>query len=189
MKQRVTTLISMVIVMGISTIMAQPSLPGEPQSGKFAEIPPFRAPGGMHNSAENPPPMMMNIAELQNLLNEISIDKSVAAKIVAIARNFLSNFESRILKIQKEELNVKEELLKEKPDLQLIQNTIAKKTQIFAEIEFAQIKRDLEIKALLTQDEYDRWKSAMMQKMRMFMPKAMDRVEQNRADKRLPPQK
>jgi hypothetical protein len=110
--------------------------------------------------------MMLNMSELQDLMNEINISKGVAAKIIQIARNFKGFLDERVIRIQREELNVKEELLKDKPDLPSIQAAIAKKTQIFGEIEFAQIKRDLEIKSLLSQEEYDRWKSAMRPKMK-----------------------
>jgi len=181
MKQRYIALFCMFF--GITSVFSQ-NPPGEPSAGKAPDMPPMGMMRGMHSSVENPQPMMMNIAELQTLLNDISIEKSVAAKITSIARGFLSTFESKILKIQREELNIKEELLKEKPDLAVIQNAINKKSQVFAEIEYAQIKRDLEIKAMLTQDEYDRWKSAMMQKMRSMMPKVMDRHDQNPQDKK-----
>jgi hypothetical protein len=160
--------------------------PGELPMGKMSAFPPGASPGPMHNASENPQPMMMNIPELQNLMSEINIDKSTSAKIVSIARGFLAFLEAKILKIQKEEIAVKEELLKEKPDMQAIQNAVTKKSQLFSEIEFAQIKRDLEIKALLTQDEYDRWKSAMVLKIRQMMPKMMDKGQQNPSDKKAP---
>jgi hypothetical protein len=160
--------------------------PVEPSLGKLGDMPPGRPPVFIHNSSENPQPMMMNISELQNLMSEINIDKSTSAKIVSIARGFLAFFEVKILKIQKEEIAVKEELLKDKPDMQAIQNAVTKKSQMFSEIEFAQIKRDLEIKSLLTQDEYDRWKSAMVLKMRQMMPKIMDKGPQNPSDKKSP---
>lgn len=137
-----------------------------------------RMPGGMGFHGMGGPagihsPLMLDITELEKLMNEININKSVTPKITTIARNFITFFNERILKVQREELNIKEELLKEKPDLQAIQGFINKKTQVFAEIEFGQIKRDVEIKSLLTQDEYDRWKSAMANKMRQVMTQHM----------------
>ena len=161
--------------------------PGEPPFGKMSVFPHGAPPGPMHDVSGNPQPMMMNIAEVVNLLNEINIEKSTSSKIVSIARGFLAFFEVKVLKIQKEEIAVKEELLKEKPDMQAIQNAVTKKSQLFSEIEFAQIKRDIEIKSLLTQDEYDRWKSAMMKKMWQLMPKMMDKGQQNALDKKGPP--
>jgi hypothetical protein len=160
--------------------------PEEPPMGKMPGFSPGAAPEPIHGSSENPQRMMMNIAELENLLGEITIEKATSAKIVSIARGFLATFEAKILKIQKEEIAVKEELLKEKPDLQAIQTAVTKKSQIFSEIEFSQIKRDIEIKSLLTQDEYDRWKSAMMKKMRQMMPKMPDKLPQDVPEKKGP---
>jgi hypothetical protein len=172
---------------GAASIFSQTPA-GEPQSGKMPLTPSFGSSGGMHDPDGNPQPMMMDISELKNLMSEINIDKAVAAKIVTIARAFKNTLDERFIKIQKEELNIKEELLKEKPDLAAIQTAISRKTQIFGDIEFAQIKRDLEIKSLLTQDEYDRWKSAMMKKMRQMMPRLQDRLPPCQGDKK-PPQK
>jgi hypothetical protein len=170
----------------VFTAFSQNTPPGGPFIGKMPDMPPENAPGGFHSSIVNSAPMMMNIAELENLMGEINIDKSASSKIVSIARGFLTFFEGKILKIQKEEIAVKEELLKDKPDMQAIQNAVAKKSQLFSEIEFAQIKRDLDIKSLLTQDEYDRWKSAMMRRMRQIMPKMPDRDQPDK--KRRPPE-
>lgn len=170
------------VLMGGVMVFAQPGAGGS-MSGVMQGMPPGGPPMGMQNAMENPAPMMMNISELQNMMNEINIDKAVSAKIVTIARTFLKSMDERILKIQKEELAIKEELLKNKPDIQAIQNIIARKTQVLGDIELAQIKRDLEIKSLLTADEYDRWKSAMMQKMRKMMPMFMDRMNQNQPGK------
>jgi len=179
------------IFAGAAICISQPSplTSDEPNPGKMPMMTPFGGPPGMHSSIENPPPMMMNPAELQKLMAEISIDKSISTKIMAISRTFVNFLNEHIIKVQREELNIKEELLKEKPDMQAIQSVINKKSQIFGEIEYAQIKRDLDIKSLLTQDEYDRWKSAMMQKMRQMMPEVMGKFPPNQFDKKAPSQK
>jgi len=159
----------------------QPSPEG---GGKMSIMPPFGAPGAMPGSGMgNLPPMMMNPAELQELMNEIKIDKAVSAKILVISRAFVKSLDERVLKIEREELNIKEELIKEHPDLSAIQGAIAKKTRILGEIEFAQIKRDLDIKSLLTEDEYDLWKSAMMQKMKTMLPAFKDNRGHDQPDK------
>jgi hypothetical protein len=159
------------ILMGAALTFSQ----NHPGPGGLPDMPPLDGPSAMHSWMENPPLMMMNITELQSLMAEINIDKGVSAKIVAITRAFVKFLDERILKIQKEELNIREELLKDKPDMPAIQNAIARKTQILGEVEFAQIKRDLDIKSLLTVDEYDRWKSAIMVKLRERMPRGADR--------------
>lgn len=116
------------------------------------------------------PLMLQNPAQLQALLDEIGVNKQSAEKIIVISRNFSKALDGRMISIQREELNIREELLKDKPDLQSIQNMINKKTQIFGEIEFSQIKRDVEIKSLLSDNEYEMWKSALMKQMQRMMP-------------------
>jgi hypothetical protein len=196
---KINTAICYFIFLGVISVFSQPSS-YESSPGKQPEMPQAGFPGGMHypngnpqvppepigNGLENPPVMMMNMSELQTLMNEINIEKPVSTKILAISRGFLNSFETKILKVQKEELNIKEELLKDKPDMQTIQNAIIKKSQVFGDIEFAQIKRDMEIKSLLSQDEYDRWKSAMMKKMKQLLPRIMDK-NQNSPEKKGPP--
>jgi len=141
-----------------------------PGGGGMGMMPP-----GMNGAMENAPAVLFDISELNKLMNDIGLAKPVAAKITGIARNFISTFNEKIIRIQKEELTVREELLKDKPDMQIILSSITKKTQSFAEIEFAQIKRDMEIKALLSQDEFDNWKSEMMKRMRQMMPSRMEK--------------
>ena len=132
---------------------------------------------GMGGRAGTRSPLMLDISELEKLMNEINISKSVSPKIITIARNFISFFNERIIKVRREELNLQEELLKDKPDLQAIQTLINRKTQIWAEIEFGQIKRDVEIKKLLTLDEYDRWKSKMREIMPMHMQNSVQKKD------------
>jgi hypothetical protein len=166
--------VSTLLISALAVVAQPPSGEMRPCSGMPSPHG-MGGPAGMFGSSDNPPPMMVNLSELQNLLTEINIDKAVSAKIVSIARAFLKTADEHILKVQKEEIAIKEELLKDKPDMQAISSAITRKSQVFGEIEFAQIKRDLDIKALLSQDEYDRWKSAMMSRMRQLMPDAMDR--------------
>jgi hypothetical protein len=131
-------------------------------------IAPFNHQGGP--SPNHEPPIMMDIPELKKLLRDLNVNKPSIDKIVEITRSFLAQFDGKLIKVQREELNIKEELLKSKPDLAAIQGFIDKKMRIFAEIEFSQIKRDIEIKSLLSREEYEGLKSAMMKKMRRIGP-------------------
>jgi hypothetical protein len=121
-----------------------------------------------------PPPVVMDIPELQKVLSDIGVDKPRSQKIISIARNFIAGLDEQLIKIQREELNIKEELLKQQPNLETIKGMINKKSNLFAGIEFMQIKRDLDIKAILTQDEYDKWKSVTIHKMNRMRMRMMD---------------
>jgi hypothetical protein len=159
-----------------SLLIAQPvpqGRDGEDHGKCGPHRPPMVAPFGLAGrgpSSMQQPPIMMDVEELKALLNDLKVSKTTIEKVLDITRNFLSQLDGKLIKVQREELNIKEELLKEKPDLSAIQGYINKKTQIFAEIEFAQIKRDIDIKSLLSRDEYEALKSAMMSRMKHARP-------------------
>jgi hypothetical protein len=123
-----------------------------------------------HQNRPLSPLMLQDPAELQGMLDEIGVNKQNSEKIIAISRSFSKSLDGRMIRIQREELNIREELLKEKPDLQSIQSMINKKTLVFGEIEFSQIKRDVEIKSLLSDNEYEMWKSTLTKRLQRMMP-------------------
>jgi len=135
-------------------------------------VAPF-GPGAGGAAAHGTVPVMLDVEELRDLLTGINISKTTIDKAVVIVREFIKEFEAKIIKVQREELGVREELLKEKPDLRAIEGCINRKSQIFAQIELSQIKRDLDIKSLLTPDEYDRWRAAAKKWMKEMLPADM----------------
>ncbi|OGJ92305.1 MAG: hypothetical protein A2268_06130 [Candidatus Raymondbacteria bacterium RifOxyA12_full_50_37] len=128
-----------------------------------------KGPEGFHIPGFIPP----SAADIAKLCEVVGFDEQTGKKIMEIIRGFDTSMKERIIKVQREELNIREELLKDKPDLAYIQRSITNKTSLFAEIEMAQIKRDLDIKALLTPEQYERWSGAVFQKMRERMPQGM----------------
>jgi hypothetical protein len=109
-------------------------------------------------------------ADMARLCREIGISEQKISRISDIVRNINKDMNGNILNIQQEELNVRKELLKDKPDIAVIRRSIEAKTKILADVEVAQIQRDLEIKALLSADEYERWTLRLAHKMRMRLP-------------------
>lgn len=173
MKRTVYLLTLLVIIVAIvSPLMAENDhLQIGPNHEGMHLMPKFGGPGGMHEGRNSmQPPVLLNPVELQNLLDEIGVNKVTSEKIVTLSRNFFKALDEKMIRVQREELNIKEELIKDKPDLQTIQSIVSKKAQIFSEIEFAQIKRDIEIKALLTEQEYDQWKAALVEHMHRMVP-------------------
>ncbi|MBN1600434.1 MAG: hypothetical protein JW915_02440 [Chitinispirillaceae bacterium] len=129
-----------------------------------------------------PDPMMLrDPVRLKSFLVEIGINDRSKEQILSLVRDFNNSMEERILRMQQEEINIKTELLKENPDLAAIQKNINKKSQIFSEIEFAQIKRDIGIKKLLSDEEFELWKSLMRKQMLLHMKKFKN-VYQRRDD-------
>jgi len=117
-----------------------------------------------------PPPFLSPIikdpGELQNLLSSIGVNKQSSDAIIGITKTFFKTLDLKVIQIQRLELDIREELTKDKPELKNIQNLINKKVAIFGEIEFLQIKRDLDIKANLTDSEFDKWKTAVNERKR-----------------------
>jgi hypothetical protein len=115
------------------------------------------------------PFMFRDPVKLKTLLVEIGINDRTIQQITTLVRDFNKEMEERMLKIQQEELNLKTELFKDNPDLGTIQKIIGRKAQIFSEVEFSHIKRDINIKKLLSEDEFEMWKSKMREQMRQMM--------------------
>lgn len=157
--------------------------PGENRSPLIA---PF-GPPPMNKNQQMPPPMIMDVAELESTLLEIGIAKNKIEKITGITRAFITGFNNKIISIQRKELDIKEELFKDKPDLGKIRKSISEKTKLFSEIEFAQIKRDLEIKSELTREEFDKLKSLTKKKFREMMPEDMRKNKPHHPMNKQPP--
>lgn len=126
---------------------------------------------GKNNDRPMPPPpflspIIKDPVQLQNLLSSIGVNKQSSDAIIGITRSFFKNLDSKVIQIQRLELDIREELTKDKPDLKNIQNLINKKVSVFGEIEFLQIKRDLDIKGNLTDAEFDKWKAAVNERKR-----------------------
>lgn len=156
--------------------MDPPPLPPPPPDGdKIMLAPPdadrpFSGNKGFHGEMGHPQgrfasPVIRDPEQLQQLLDNIGVSKETSAKIITISKNFFKSLDGKIIKVQRFDLDIREELMKDKPDLKAIQNLINNKLQVFGEIELSQIKRDLDIKALLSDTEFEKWKKAVMHKM------------------------
>lgn len=121
-------------------------------------VPLLSGPGPMGGPAFHSPSQ----EDMVKLKEEVGFDKPTEEKILVIIRSFNTFMKSSVIKVQKEELNIREELLKDKPDLDYVQKCIQNKTRVFGEIEFNQIKRDLDIKSLLTVEQFEKWMSLGM---------------------------
>jgi hypothetical protein len=125
-----------------------------------------------HNPMPGPMFAPPDQEDMARLCKEIGISEQKVGKISSIIRQSLKGMNENIINIQQEELNVRKELLKDKPDIASVRRSIESKTKIFADIEVSQIQRDLDIKALLTTDEYERWvyRNSQRQRMRNHFP-------------------
>lgn len=144
-----------------TSALAQPD--DAPEGGRGdGQRPPQQEPGriGIDKPAL-PAPRLLNVEGLKAMMREIGIADATAEKIVAQTREFNSLLEKEIILVQREELNVRDALLSSNPDMKAIEPIIKRKALIIADIEVAQIKRDVAIRRLLTEEEFDKWKMYM----------------------------
>lgn len=171
---RIIAVTLILVYAGMLSAQSNPPLKDRPRHPPRMPVVAPLGPGGAGGAAaQGTFPVMLDVEELRELLTGINISKPTIDKAVVIVRQFIKDFEARIIKVQREELGVREELLKEKPDLKAIEGCINRKSQVFAQIELSQIKRDLDIKELLTPDEYDRWRAATKRLMKEMFPAGM----------------
>ena len=158
------SLIGVLAVMLAAPVSAQDQDRPEPPHGARMHCPPSMMPPGGAGPMFPAMPAQNN-ADLTEILQQVGVNSDATKKILDINRDFSKAFNEKIIEVQREDLNLRSELLKDHPDLNTIKDIVTRKSKVFSEIEFAQIKRDLDIKGLLSPDQFDKWKSITMQKM------------------------
>jgi Spy/CpxP family protein refolding chaperone len=126
-----------------------------PAFGQEGFRPPDPAEGAPRFSLEMRIPLLSRIFLFENL----DLTDSQKEEIRAIMEGFREENQKWKIAMERENLNLREELLKSEPDLEKIRAIIGEKTRIRGEIEFAMIKRDLNIKSILTPDQVDTWRT------------------------------
>ncbi|HOV14388.1 MAG TPA: periplasmic heavy metal sensor, partial [Spirochaetota bacterium] len=94
----------------------------------------------------------MFLAHIDIMKKDLGLSEDQVKKIEAIMGNHIKDMEMKRIAIEKEFLNMREELLKDNPDMNKIKSIIDKKASLEAEMEFTAIKRDMDIKPILTKE-------------------------------------
>lgn len=133
---------------------------GAPGLPAFLSPPPMGPHPGMGMMA---PPF--NVKALEAMMANMGIDKGVSAKIVAESRLCIKTLEEKHIALMRADLDIREELVKDKPDLRIIAPFVDKKMKVLGDIELCQLKRDIAIKALLSPEQFELWKEEFIRKM------------------------
>ncbi len=162
--KRLILLIASMMILPVWSAFAQD--PAKPDPHGNTGNGPQHCEQGMLPGAMMPPVMPLpDNSELAGILQQVGVNPDATKKILDINKDFTKTFSVKIISVQREDLNLRSELLKDHPDLSAVKEILTRKSKVFSEIEFAQIKRDLDIKDLLSPDQFDKWKSITMQKM------------------------
>lgn len=98
------------------------------------------------------------VFNLETIKNELKLTDDQVRKIETLTSQTRNTIQIKELEIQKIMVSVKEEMLKDVPDISKISSLVEQKQKIRAEIEILTIKRDIGIKNVLTKEQFDRWR-------------------------------
>ena len=96
--------------------------------------------------------------KIEKFRKALDLNDAQVEKISVIMRNSTEEINKKKIDVQRNALDLKEELIKDKPDLNKIKTFVDKKASLQADTEMFLIKRDLDIKAVLTPDQLANWK-------------------------------
>lgn len=89
---------------------------------------------------------------------QLNLSDDQVARLNTIYTDFDNNIKQLRIDLQREKLNLSEELIKENPDMVKIKSIIDKKSGIESQIELINIKRDIDIRNVLTKEQIEKWK-------------------------------
>lgn len=114
----------------------------------------------------------------------LSLTDEQEKKITAIMADKQSKMERKGIELERASLDLREELLKDNADINRVKGIIDKKASVQGEIEFLKIKGDLDIKAVLNKEQFEKWRMIVQSRAQMMMKaKGMfDRQKEMRPD-------
>ena len=93
---------------------------------------------------------------------ELNLNADQIKKIESISDEAFKQIQSKQIDLERTNIDIKEQMLKDRPDLSVLKKLIDKKHSILSEIDFLQIKKDLGINSLLTSEQASKSKKIMM---------------------------
>ena len=135
MKKR---LILLFILLFSSLLIAQPPAPGHGRGMMRGR--------GMHRGADKLGPDALRFLQMAGIV----LTEEQTKKVYEIAIKFVQEEESIRLEIEKIDYNIREELIKDNPDRNMLKNLIKSKKDYEAERDYLKMVRDLDIINVLT---------------------------------------
>ncbi len=124
------------------------------------------------------PPRDRVMENIQIIKQQLNLTEDQVKKIENLTIETREKIQIKHLEIQKIMISIREEMLKENPNLDTINSLLEKKHKIEAEIDFLTIKRDLDIKAILSPEQFSKWQ--LLIGRRKMMPRTRGKEKQNR---------
>ncbi|MEK6793816.1 MAG: hypothetical protein AABZ39_03515 [Spirochaetota bacterium] len=119
----------------------------------------------------------------QQLKKVLALTDEQEKKITTIMADKQSKMERKGIDLERISLDLREELLKDNADINRVKGIIEKKANIMGDIEFLKIKGDLDIKAVLSKEQFEKWRMLVQSRAQMMKAKGMyDRQKEMRPD-------
>jgi len=128
------------------------------------------------------PPQDWGMFNIQNMKTQLGLTDDQVKKLIDLTDETRKNIEIKQIEVDKVMLSIREEMLKDNPDIAKIKSLVEKKHSIMAEIEVLMIKRDLDIKGILTKEQFDKLRLyfGRMQRKRMNKDQMKDFRNKNK---------
>jgi len=101
---------------------------------------------------------------MEKVLEEAGVAKSTITKLADMGKTCRTTMEGTMIKVQREELNIREQLLKDAPDMQAIKTSVNNKAQLMADLEFSKITMEQDIKALVSKEDMEKIMTTLKEK-------------------------
>lgn len=131
----------------------------------------FRGPGGRGG-----------IQAIVHLKEQLGLSDKQVDKITKVISESQKDIQKQRIELQRIQLDIREELLNKEPSLKKIKDSIDKKVKILGDMEFARIKRDLEIKSILTDEQFEKLET--LRHMGHHRPPSGERGKSDKQNKR-----
>jgi hypothetical protein len=96
--------------------------------------------------------------KIDKIKADLNLTKEQENKIATIMDDFRVTVDQLKIDHERAKLNLREELIKDNPNMDKIKALIKDKNEIMSKIEFFMIKRDLDIKSILTKEQLEKWR-------------------------------
>jgi Spy/CpxP family protein refolding chaperone len=113
---------------------------------------------GVSLYSQNMPSLNQQDINIEKFKKNLGLTEDQTTKIKSMMNDSVEQVNKIRIDIQRLNLDLREELIKDKPDLAKIKTIIDKKSSLQGEVEMLLIKRDLDIKSVLTPDQIEKWK-------------------------------
>lgn len=101
------------------------------------------------------------------LKSELSLTDEQVKKVSAVMMDGRTKAEKKMIDLEREKLNLREEMLKDAPDAGRVKAILDKKAAVEAELAFIKMKGEIDLKGIFSKEQFMQWRG-MKHRMEMM---------------------